>query len=444
MNARLLLRGPITSFVALGALALFALPGCPKKDEPKTSTTAEGEGKAEGKKSKNKDKSAADDDKGGGDDDGEEKKPKGKAGSGCKLPKGSELVIDFTITKGCKVTIEDNLTVKEGATLTIEPGARIAFKTNTFLSIVEGKLLAQGTADSPILFTSADDSPNPGDWVGLMFEANAKKGSIIDRAKIEYAGKTGNYGEGALTLYGEVAADRITVTNTIFQNNDTRGVKVQNAKSRFAKFEGNSFVGNDKVAMELPPEVVSSIGDNKLGGEDIHVVEGELTHDAKWTKIDANYVIDGNLVIKGEKEAPVLTLPDGATLKFAENTYLWIGQNQGGGLVANNVTFTSAAVTPDKDDWVGIIFDEKVTKTKLDGCTVEYAGKTGNYGTSAISFYGEIDAKKAAKRVEITNLTMRKCETPGISFPHGDCGDFADKSKGNKVDGGDVCKKLGD
>jgi hypothetical protein len=428
------------SAVATFALALVSLAGCPKKDEPKTTTTGEGEGKGEGKKTK-KDKDEKGDDEGDEKAAGEEKKPKGKAGSGCKLPEGSDLVIDFTITKGCKVTIQDSIAVREGATLTIEPGARIAFKTNVYLNIAEGKLLAQGSADAPILFTSADDSPNPGDWVGITFEENAKKGSIIDRAKIEYAGKTGNIGEGAITLRSDVGPDRITVTNTIFQNNDTRGVKVQSDKSRFAKFEGNSFVSNDKVSLEVPPEVVSSIGANKLGGENIHVTDGQLTHEAKWPKIDAAYVIDGNLVINGEKEAPVLTLPDDATLKFAANTYLQVGAGQGGGLVATNVTFTSAAVTPDKDDWVGIVFEEKVTKTKLDGCTIEYAGKTGNIGSSAISFRGDIDAKKAAKRVEITNVTMRKCETPGFSFPDGACGDFADKAKGNKVDSGDLCKK---
>ncbi len=426
----------VSSWLVLASVSL-ALVGCPKKDDGGKDKSASSDEKKGKKKKDSDDKQSKDDDKAGDDDD----KPKGKGGSGCKVPETIEA--DFTITKGCKVKVAGNLGVRNGATLTIEEGVRMSFGPNTYLTAAEGKLVAKGSADAPIVFTSADESPNPGDWVGILFEGGAKSGNVIDHAKIEYAGKSGNSGEAAITLYGEVGSERLSITNVVFENNDSAGVKVQATKSRFAKFEGNQFKGNKKVAMDVPADIVDSIGKNKFGGEKLHVQAGEITHSCSWPKIDADYVVDGNLTLKGDKEAPVLTLPDGATVAFAANAYLWIGDGQGGGLQATNVTFTSAAVTPDEGDWVGLLIGEKVIKTKLDGCTISYAGKAGNSGLAAITFYGDITAKKAQekKRVEITGLSVKKSTAPAFSSSDADCGDFASADSKNKTDGDALCAK---
>ncbi len=63
--------------------------------------------------------------------------------------------------------------IANGATLTIEPGTVIkGDKTTKAAIIVErgGKLIAQGTANAPIVFTSAQSAGNrkPGDWGGII------------------------------------------------------------------------------------------------------------------------------------------------------------------------------------------------------------------------------------------------------------------------------------
>ncbi|HRX98264.1 MAG TPA: hypothetical protein P5514_15045, partial [Bacteroidales bacterium] len=68
--------------------------------------------------------------------------------------------------------------VKSGATLTIEPGTIIrGDKTNKGTLIVEpgGKLLAEGTANAPIIFTSNQGvgSRDYGDWGGVILLGNA-------------------------------------------------------------------------------------------------------------------------------------------------------------------------------------------------------------------------------------------------------------------------------
>ncbi|HCI45360.1 MAG TPA: hypothetical protein DE315_07530 [Candidatus Omnitrophica bacterium] len=78
-----------------------------------------------------------------------------------------------------------NIAVNSGITLTIEPGVIVKF--NGFYTLeVNGLLNAQGTAASPIVFTSAKTSPARGDWNTINLHGS---GNIINYATIEYADK---------------------------------------------------------------------------------------------------------------------------------------------------------------------------------------------------------------------------------------------------------------
>ena len=65
--------------------------------------------------------------------------------------------------------------VKNGATLTIEAGTLIKGDklTKGALIITRGsKIIAEGTADQPIVFTSNESSPDYGDWGGIIILGN--------------------------------------------------------------------------------------------------------------------------------------------------------------------------------------------------------------------------------------------------------------------------------
>ena len=73
-------------------------------------------------------------------------------------------------------TLDGTVSVKDGATLYIPAGTMIkAKKGYSSYVIVEqgGKIMAEGTADSPITFTSAEASPAAGDWGGLILNGKA-------------------------------------------------------------------------------------------------------------------------------------------------------------------------------------------------------------------------------------------------------------------------------
>ena len=113
----------------------------------------------------------------------------------CELP--ATISADLTLSAGVKYLMSDRVTVGNGngqletnadgsladgsdvqsVTLTIEPGVEVLGKSGTFanLLITRGsRLLAAGTADAPIIFSSDDDGyEGSGEWGGLIIHGYA-------------------------------------------------------------------------------------------------------------------------------------------------------------------------------------------------------------------------------------------------------------------------------
>ena len=99
-------------------------------------------------------------------------------------------VVSNTITLSGKITKDTTLYAKDvnylsglvyitkGVTLTIQEGATVKGKSGldvASLVICRGaKLIAKGTADKPIVFTSASQNPQSGDWGGIVLLGTAK------------------------------------------------------------------------------------------------------------------------------------------------------------------------------------------------------------------------------------------------------------------------------
>lgn len=115
------------------------------------------------------------------------------------------ITTDRTLHASNTYTLRDLVYVTSGATLTIEPGTKIVGEKNTrgALIVTRGsKLIANGTAALPIVFTSDQAAPQRGDWAGIVLLGRA-------RTNASYNGTPGlgeaeggiNNGEG-LGLFG--------------------------------------------------------------------------------------------------------------------------------------------------------------------------------------------------------------------------------------------------
>lgn len=86
---------------------------------------------------------------------------------------------DYTLDATVNYSLTGSLIVKEGATLTIPAGTQIvadAGGTDVYIAVLMGgKIDIQGTADSPVVMSSA--SADPGDWGGLTICGKAETSS---------------------------------------------------------------------------------------------------------------------------------------------------------------------------------------------------------------------------------------------------------------------------
>ena len=126
---------------------------------------------------------------------------------------GKETLAKDTTWTG-EVEITGDIHVPAGVTLTILPGTTVRFHKigagsdrNLFgidspyypqaEIIVTGRLIARGTAERPILFTSAEPAPQPADWAALNFLGS--EGNVVENCRIEYA-YNGVHAHGAQVL----------------------------------------------------------------------------------------------------------------------------------------------------------------------------------------------------------------------------------------------------
>ncbi len=110
---------------------------------------------------------------------------------------------DFTTVSNITYLMLAGITVPSAYTLTIDPGIVIKSTSYSYRIIIEGKLLADGTADDRITFTSVKDDNygNPGDtnkdgtittpvindMGSIIFKEGSDPSSILDHVRMKYA-----------------------------------------------------------------------------------------------------------------------------------------------------------------------------------------------------------------------------------------------------------------
>jgi hypothetical protein len=117
------------------------------------------------------------------------------------------ITSDQVWTSGSHYILAGGVHVKEGVTLTIQPGVTVTSSktepTVAYLLIERGaKIMAEGTKTAPIVFTSGQDNPARGDWGGIIIcgkapinngtEATAEVGDVL------YGGNVSDDNSGVL------------------------------------------------------------------------------------------------------------------------------------------------------------------------------------------------------------------------------------------------------
>ncbi len=365
----------------------------------------------------------------------------------------------------------DYVVVPVGKTMTINKGIVIKGYQYYQRIVVQGKLVANASADSMIVFTSAKDdnfgnpgdsnkdgnatTPQVGDWAGIVFEPGSDTASVMNYCRVTYASLSPYYlyyynstyyyqgeittinasptisncqiGNSVYGIYAALSSKPKILNNSIFNSQYT---PIAMSFSADPTFTGNTFTNAGWVALGLIGEYVASTGTVKqrtvAGYANITYV---LLADATINS-GTNVTVDAGIVIKSN--GPGLYVNGGFKAK--------------GTMAGGQVVFTSlkddnfgnpgdtngdgAATSPAAGNWSTIRYQATSDDgfCLLDSCLVKFGGSS-SWGAVTFTDAGGVvsnstlsDSYNYGVRCEnsstplVNNVTIANCRLDPIAM----------------------------
>ncbi|HTW90937.1 MAG TPA: Ig-like domain-containing protein [bacterium] len=300
--------------------------------------------------------------------------------------------------------IDGDVFITNNALVTIMPGCTVKFtgqygiRAGTYPPL-QGGINAVGLQNSPILFTSAGSSPQPGDWTAIYLDAGTSSNTHFSYCTFEYGGYYS--GEGDIIVTGNQAAsfDNCTIRHS-------RYVGIYCSSAAFSSFSNNTITANGSYPIAVSPDVVPTISpDNDLSGNGasgIELLPGSVKTNVTWPAPSVPYVISSAISVNDSTHHPVLTIAPGCSLKFSGGSLsAYKGDIVADG-TAGQIVFTTNGSPPAWGKFYGITVGtglpgDTLSGTRLVKCLVSYGGDS----TSGLS--GNI-------KVMSTRPTISNCE----------------------------------
>lgn len=307
--------------------------------------------------------------------------------------------VDRVITKECGVVPVTADYSIDGATLTLQPGASLAFAEGAKLTVgyyEPAKLVVNGTAEAPVTLTTSADKV-AGVWQGVHLHKKANRSSI-EGLVLEYAGDK----RAALI----VEAQDVAIAGSTVRHAKGQGLEIKGEGS--ATVVGSTFEAVDPMAIEVTPAAAGGIaaGNTFAAGSMVHVTRGKLTADATWANIGASWLVTGAVQVNGEEgKRATLTIGAGAEVLFDGDGAIDVGYYQQGRLLAEGkagspVVF-AAHERQEAGGWHGLKIYGKGEATFAHARFV-HGGRDNNKGALSI----QADARVSLRDVEFDSNTV--------------------------------------
>lgn len=192
------------------------------------------------------------------------------------------------------VVLRGQNVVRRGVTLTILPGTVVKFAwidedgddIGDGELTVEGRLVARGTRNNPILFTSAKESPAPKDWT--FVQISVSKNSLVEHCIFEYAFSGLQVHYSTATIHQSLFRNnfegiRFSTTDILIEHNDLLdnyyGIRCEANGSR-TTVRNNRFSGNDHAFFPVRKtwETVKVYDNNFEGSKNYQVKLGQTQY----------------------------------------------------------------------------------------------------------------------------------------------------------------------
>ncbi|MCL2504087.1 MAG: right-handed parallel beta-helix repeat-containing protein [Coriobacteriia bacterium] len=264
-----------------------------------------------------------------------------------------------------------DLTIEPGATVVMRPGVVYKHWSSSEALRIRGKLIAQGTAERPVVLTSVHDddfggktyygrrgAPSAEQWVGVRFLGSTASSSVLEHAHIRYAGNAAYIDNGPNVQAGLVLANGAnpTVSDvTVMRTAGTGLLVYSGSASKISRITQSGFNG--------------SPGNRTTNG--IRLMQGASA------SISASR-FDGNTYGLHTDPDTSATVNNGG---FRENTY---------GVYADTGSFVTATHSIISNNTVNgvLIFGGGGGTHSFQSCQVSANGVTGGYGASGMRVVG--------------------------------------------------------
>ena len=289
--------------------------------------------------------------------------------------------------------LSGDVTVPANTTLTVSNGQVVQALAGVGHDlIVNGTLVATGTEDDPVIFTSDRDddaagdtngdgdssSPQAGDWNGIRLNASSSE-NVLEHVEVRYG--------GASVSAGLIVAGAASISNIVLGDSATAGVRIDNSDPTIvdAVFQNNALA----VSMDLlsNPDIrgVTLTGN---GTNALVLDRGTLVDDAVWDDSDIVYHPVGSITVP---EGRTLTVGAGVVVKSRSgggDRIIVNGTLISDGSAAEPIVFTTLrddsaggdtnndadATSPVAGQWNGIELTSTSTNNLMDHSEVRYGG----------------------------------------------------------------------
>ncbi|MGB0383471.1 MAG: hypothetical protein ACPGWR_01485 [Ardenticatenaceae bacterium] len=190
------------------------------------------------------------------------------------------------------MVVENDLVIASGVTLTITPGVNLQVDFGLGIQIESGGvLIAEGSADLPIRFTSAQRFANPliGDWQGLTFAPDSV--GSLHNTNIEFA-------TNGLTLNG---GDVSVYSSTITASQNDGILVPTETDSLTLTLVNNTFAGNGQTAINNQSAIEVTAPGTWWGSAS--GAADESNPNGKGDAVSANVNVENWRTDPGEKDA---------------------------------------------------------------------------------------------------------------------------------------------
>lgn len=282
-------------------------------------------------------------------------------------------------------TIDGSTNIKSGAgaKLTIAAGNTIQFTNGSQIEVgasdAYGTLIAQGTEELPILFTSTSVQKAPGQWDYIYFGNGATNACVMDYCIVEAGGGYADSYGGA--IWNEDA--QIAINNCTIRYSGYYGIECGDDGS-FTSFTNNTFDENTTYDINISGKFAHTIGTGNTYGtaNGIKVYAATINQsNVTWVAQPTAYVIDGALYVESASGS-TLSIEAGTIVKFTSGSEIRIGTGDFGKLTANGtasdpIIFTTSAPAGGENpgQWDGIFFGSNTMNGSiLNYCELSYGG----------------------------------------------------------------------